>query len=39
MCIDYSEIRKKTIKNRYSIPGIDKLIDEWHGNMYFSKIS
>jgi hypothetical protein len=38
MCIEYRELNKKTIKNRYLIPRIDDLIDELHGAMYFSNI-
>jgi len=34
MCIEYRELNKKTIKNRYPIPKIDEL----HGACYFSKI-
>jgi hypothetical protein len=37
MCIDYRELNKKTIKNRYPIPRIDELIDQLHGEMYFFK--
>jgi hypothetical protein len=39
MCIDYRELNKNTIKNRYSIPRIDELIDELHGEVYFLKIN
>jgi hypothetical protein len=38
MCINYRALNKKTIKNQYSIPKIDELIDELHGMVYFSKI-
>ena len=38
MCVDYMALNKKTIKNRYPIPRIDELMDELHGEKYFSKI-
>jgi hypothetical protein len=38
MCIDYMALNKNSIKNRYLIPKIDKLIDELHGVVYFLNI-
>ncbi|GJT63919.1 putative reverse transcriptase domain-containing protein [Tanacetum coccineum] len=38
MCIDYRELNKITIKNRYPLPRIDYLIDQLQGACYFSKI-
>nr|GEV53875.1 hypothetical protein [Tanacetum cinerariifolium] len=38
MCIDYRELNKLTIKNRYSLPRIDDLFDQLQGASYFSKI-
>nr|GEV19738.1 retrotransposon protein, putative, Ty3-gypsy subclass [Tanacetum cinerariifolium] len=38
MCIDYRELNKITIKNRYPLPRIDDLFDQLHGSQYFSKI-
>nr|GEX40872.1 putative reverse transcriptase domain-containing protein [Tanacetum cinerariifolium] len=38
MCIDYRELNKLTIKNRYPLPIIDDLFDQLQGACYFSKI-
>ncbi|GJW04340.1 putative reverse transcriptase domain-containing protein [Tanacetum coccineum] len=38
MCIDYKELNKITIKNRYPLPRIDDLFDQPQGACYFSKI-
>ncbi|KAI3828867.1 hypothetical protein L1987_02977 [Smallanthus sonchifolius] len=38
MCIDYRELNKLTIKNRYPLPRIDDLFDQLQGSTYFSKI-
>ncbi|GKA41415.1 putative reverse transcriptase domain-containing protein [Tanacetum coccineum] len=38
MCIDYKELNKLTVKNRYPLPRIDDLFDQLQGVLYFSKI-
>ncbi|GJW52185.1 putative reverse transcriptase domain-containing protein [Tanacetum coccineum] len=38
MCIDYRELNKLTIKNRYALPRIDDLFDQLQGSQFFSKI-
>nr|GEU95565.1 hypothetical protein [Tanacetum cinerariifolium] len=38
MCIDYRELNKLTIKNRYPLPRIDDLFDQLQGSQFFSKI-
>ncbi|GJR48310.1 putative reverse transcriptase domain-containing protein [Tanacetum coccineum] len=38
MCIDYRELNKLTIKNRYPLPRTDDLFDQLQGARYFSKI-
>ncbi|KAJ0813355.1 putative nucleotidyltransferase, Ribonuclease H [Helianthus annuus] len=38
LCIDYCELNKVTIKNRYPLPRIDDLFDQLQGASYFSKI-
>ncbi|GKD61391.1 putative reverse transcriptase domain-containing protein [Tanacetum coccineum] len=38
MCIDYRELNKLTVKNRYPLPRIDDLFDQLQGSQYFSKI-
>ena len=38
MCIDYRELNKLTIKNRYPLPRIDDLFDQLQGANYFSKM-
>ncbi|GKC96119.1 putative reverse transcriptase domain-containing protein, partial [Tanacetum coccineum] len=39
MCIDYQELNKLTIKNRYPIPKIDDLLDQLQESQYFLKIN
>ncbi|TYK11701.1 ty3-gypsy retrotransposon protein [Cucumis melo var. makuwa] len=38
LCIDYRELNKVTVKNRYSLPRIDDLFDQLQGATVFSKI-
>ncbi|KAD7479605.1 hypothetical protein E3N88_02741 [Mikania micrantha] len=38
MCIDYRELNKVTIKNKYPLPRIDDLFDQLQGASWFSKI-
>ena len=35
MCIDYRQLNKVTIKNKYPIPRIDDLIDQVKGASHF----
>lgn len=38
MCIDYRQLNKVTLKNKYPLPRIDDLFDQLHGARCFSKI-
>ncbi|KAI3668750.1 hypothetical protein L1987_88233 [Smallanthus sonchifolius] len=38
MCIDYRELNKRTVKNKYPLPRIDDLFDQLQGASWFSKI-
>ncbi|GJU29488.1 putative reverse transcriptase domain-containing protein [Tanacetum coccineum] len=38
MCIDYWELNKLTVKNRYPLPRIDDLFDQLQGSSVYSKI-
>ncbi|GKA45246.1 putative reverse transcriptase domain-containing protein [Tanacetum coccineum] len=38
MCIDYQELNKLTVKNRYPLPRIDDLFDQFQGSCVYSKI-
>ncbi|XP_017604614.1 uncharacterized protein LOC108451436 [Gossypium arboreum] len=38
MCMDYCQLNKLTIKNKYPLPRIDNLFDQFQGASVFSKI-
>ena len=38
LCIDYRQLNKVTVKNRYPLPRIDDLFDQMKGATIFSKI-
>ena len=38
LCVDYRQLNKVTIKNRYPLPRIDNLMDQLVGAEVFSKI-
>jgi len=39
LCIDYQALNKITVKNRYSVPSIDFLLDRLYSIWYFTKIN
>ena len=39
LCIDYRQLNKVTIKNRYPLPRIDDLFDQLRGARVYSKIN
>ena len=38
LCVDYKQLNKMTIKNKYSLPRKDDLMDQLHGSSVFLKI-
>ena len=38
LCVDYRQLNKMTVKNKYSLPRIDSLFDQLKGSSVFLKI-
>jgi hypothetical protein len=38
MCVDYRDLNKITMKNRYPVPLIDDLLDQLKNVVYFTKL-
>ena len=38
LCIDYRQLNKVTVKNKYALPRIDDVFDQMRGEKVFSKI-
>ncbi|GKA63952.1 putative mitochondrial protein [Tanacetum coccineum] len=38
MCVDYKQLNKYTVKDKFSIPVIEELIDELNGSLVFLKL-
>jgi len=38
LCVDYRDLNKHTVKNKFPIPLVEDLLDELGGSIIFSKI-
>ena len=38
LCIDYRQFNRVTVKNKYPLPRIDDLFDQFRGSRFYSKI-
>ena len=38
MCVDFQDLNKITVKNRYPLPHIDDLLNQLKGLVYFTKL-
>lgn len=38
MCVNYGQLNKLTVKNRYPLLKIDDLFDPFHGRLYSPKL-
>lgn len=38
-CVDYRELNNRTIKNKFPILNVDKLLDEFHNAQYYAKFN
>jgi hypothetical protein len=38
LCINYREMNKVTVKNKYPLPRVNDIFDQLHGSQVFSKI-
>ena len=39
MCVDYRQLNKSIVKDKFQIPVVEELIDELQGSKFFSKLN